>query len=162
MLLSASGLPATQHKSRRGGGKGSKSGAMGASGIGATVAALNADLADKLDIETEEGVVIVKRGSRTARRTTPASRQAMSSSPSTAPPSSPSPAVVTAVRDAEVGDIAYAFVVATVKAKSGNLSLDVTVEEGYGFRGAGAQPAGPRKPPGRSLRRRGRPGEPSP
>lgn len=43
--------------------------------------------------------------------------------------------MVTAVRDAEVGDT-LAFVVAR-EGEAGNLSLDVTVEEGYGFRGAG-------------------------
>ena len=121
-------------KSRRAGGKGGGSGAMGASGIGATVAALNADLADKLDIETEEGVVVVRVAADSPADD--AGLQAgdviVSIDGATVDALSE---VVTAVRDAEVGDT-LAFVVAR-EGEAGNLSLDVTVEEGYGFRGAG-------------------------
>ena len=113
---------------------GAKSGAMGTSGVGATVATLNADLAEKLEIETEEGIVVVN-----VREDSPADDAGLQSGDvivsvggNTVDSISN---VVEAVRDAEVGDT-LAFVVDR-DGEDANQTLTVTVEEGYGFRGAG-------------------------
>ncbi|MCY4624435.1 MAG: PDZ domain-containing protein [Chloroflexi bacterium] len=110
-----------------------KSGIMGPSGVGAVIASLNADLAEKLEIETEEGVVIVK-----VTADGPADDAGLQSGDvivsiggNTVETVSNA---VTAVRDADVGDT-LTFVVDR-EGESANLSFDVTVEEGYGLRGA--------------------------
>ena len=113
---------------------GAKSGAMGTSGIGATVATLNADLAEKLEIETEEGIVVVN-----VREDSPADDAGLQSGDvivsvdGNAVDSISN--VVEAVRDAEAGDT-LTFVVDR-DGEDANQTLTVTVEEGYGFRGAG-------------------------
>ncbi len=110
-----------------------KSGTVGASGVGAVIASLNADLAEKLEIETEEGVVIVKvaadgpaddAGLQSADVIVSVDGDTVESVSD----------VVMAVRDAEGGDT-LTFVVDR-EGESSNLSLDVTVEEGHGLRGA--------------------------
>ena len=118
----------------RGHGGGAKSGAMGTSGIGATIATLNADLAEKLEIESEEGIVVVN-----VREDSPADDAGLqkgdvivSVDGNTVDSISD---VVEAVRDAEVGDT-LTFVVDR-DVEDANQFLTVTVEEGYGSRGAG-------------------------
>ena len=119
----------------RGHNGGARSGAMGMSGIGAIIATLNADLAEKLEIESEEGIGRRQRYGRTAPLTTPACRSGdviVSVDGNTVDSISD---VVEAVRDAEVGDT-LTFVVDR-DSEDANQTLTVTVEEGYGFRGAG-------------------------
>ena len=118
----------------RGHNGGAMSGAMGMSGMGATIATLNADLAEKLEIETAEGIVVVN-----VREDSPADDAGLqkgdvivSVDGNTVDSISD---VVEAVRDAEVGDT-LTFVVDR-DGEDANQSLTVTVEEGYGFRGAG-------------------------
>ena len=110
-----------------------KSGAVGASGVGAVIASLNADLAEKLEIETEEGVVIVR-----VAADGPADDAGLQSGDVIVSVDGDTVEsvsdVVMAVRDAEVGDT-LTFVVDR-EGESSNLSLDVTVEEGHGLRGA--------------------------
>lgn len=131
--------PASRDGEGRGHRGGGKSGVMGTSGIGATIASLNAGLAEKLEIETEEGVVIVKviadspaddAGLEAGDIIVSVDGDAVESVSD----------VVTVVRDAEVGDT-LTFVVDR-EGEDANLSLDVTVEEGYGFRGAGLNLSG--------------------
>ena len=110
-----------------------KSGIMGPSGVGAVIASLNADLAEKLEIETEEGVVIVK-----VAADGPADDAGLQSGDVIVTVDGDTVEsvsdVVMAVREAEAGDT-ITFVVDR-DGESSNLSLDVTVEEGYGLRGA--------------------------
>ena len=113
---------------------GAKFGAMGTSGVGATVATLNGNLAEKLEIETEEGIVVVN-----VREDSPADDAGLqkgdvivSVDGNTVDSISD---VVESVRDAEVGDT-LTFVVDR-DGEDANQTLTVTVEEGYGFRGAG-------------------------
>ena len=121
--------------SNRGGGSkhSGKSGIMGASGVGAVIASLNADLAEKLEIDTEEGVVIVK-----VTADGPADDAGLHSGDIVVSVDGETVEsvsdVVTAVRDAEAGDT-LTFVVDR-EGESSNLTLNVTVEEGYGLRGA--------------------------
>ena len=135
----------------RGHGGGAKSGAMGTSGIGATIATLNADLAEKLEIESEEGIVVVN-----VREDSPADDAGLqkgdvivSVDGNTVDSISD---VVEAVRDAEVGDT-LTFVVDR-DVEDANQFLTVTVEEGYGSRGAGLNLRGLGRTEGRPLRRR--------
>ena len=118
----------------RGHNGGARFGAMGMSGIGATIATLNADLAEKLEIETEEGLVIVRvttdsladdAGLQSGDVIVSVDGNAVDSISN----------VVEAVRDAEVGDT-LTFVVDR-HGEDANQTLTVTVAEGYGFRGAG-------------------------
>ena len=118
----------------RGHNGGARFGAMGMSGIGATIATLNADLAEKLEIETEEGLVIVR-----VTADSPADDAGLQkgdvivSVDGNAVDSILN--VVEAVRDADVADT-LTFVVDR-DGDDANQTLTVTVEEGYGFRGAG-------------------------
>ena len=118
----------------RGHSGGAKSGAMGTSGIGATIATLNADLAEKLEIETAEGIVVVRvtAGSPTDDAGLQNGDVIVSVDGNTVDSISD---VVEAVREAEVGDT-LTFVVDR-DGEDANQSLTVTVEEGNGFRGAG-------------------------
>ena len=104
------------------------------SGIGATIATLNADLAEKLEIETEEGIVVVN-----VREDSPADDAGLQSGDVIVSVDGNAVDsiwnVVEAVRDAEVGDT-LTFVVDR-DGEDGNQTLTVTVAEGYGFRGAG-------------------------
>ena len=113
---------------------GAKSGAMGFSGIGATIATLNADLAEKLEIEAEEGIVIVR-----VVDDSPADDAGLQSGDVIVSVDGNNvdsiSDVVNVVRDAEVGDT-ITFVVDR-DGESGNQTLTATVEEGYGLRGAG-------------------------
>ena len=127
--------PAPQSSKGRSHSGGAKSGAMGFSGIGATIATLNADLAEKLEIEAEEGIVVVR-----VVDDSPADDAGLQSGDvivsvdgNTVDSISD---VVNVVRDAEVGDT-ITFVVDR-DGESGNQTLTATVEEGYGLRGARA------------------------
>ena len=126
--------PAPQSSKGRSHSGGAKSGAMGSSGIGATIATLNADLAEKLEIEAEEGIVIFR-----VVDDSPADDAGLQSGDvivsvdgNTVDSISD---VVEVVRDAEVGDT-ITFVVDR-DGESENQTLTATVEEGYGFRGTG-------------------------
>ncbi len=119
---------------RRGSGHMGKSGAMGASGIGATIASLNADLAEKLDIETEEGVVVVRVADGSPADDAGLQKGDVIVSVDGTDAASVS-AVATAVRETEVGDTLS--IVVDREGESANLTLSVTVEEGYGFRSLG-------------------------
>ena len=118
----------------RGHNGGAKFGAMGTSGVGATVATLNADLAEKLDIETEEGVVIVRVTADSPADDAGLQKGDVIVSVDGNTIDSISN-VVESVRDAEVGDT-LTFVVDR-DGEDANQTLTVTVAEGYGFRGAG-------------------------
>ncbi len=111
-----------------------KSGVMGASGIGATIASLDAELAEKLDIEAEEGVVIVRVADGGPADDAGLEKGDVIVSVDGTVADTVSD-VTGAVRGAEVGDT-LTFVVDR-EGESSDLSLDVTVEEGYGLRGAG-------------------------
>ncbi|MDE2823120.1 MAG: PDZ domain-containing protein, partial [Chloroflexota bacterium] len=119
---------------RRGSRHMGKSGAMGASGIGATIASLNADLAEKLDIETEEGVVVVRVADGSPAEDAGLQKGDVIVSVDGTDADSVS-AVATVVREAEVGDT-LSIIVAR-EGESANLTLSVNVEEGYGFRSLG-------------------------
>ena len=118
----------TRGKSR---GDGS-SGAMGSAGIGAVIATLNEDLAEKLDIETEEGVVIlsVRDGSPADDAGLQKGDVIVSVDGETVDGISD---VTQTVRGAEAGDMLT--IVVDREGESAALSLSVTVEEGYGYRG---------------------------
>ena len=107
---------------------------MGTSGVGATIATLNADLAEKLEIETEEGIVVVN-----VREDSPADDAGLQKGDVIVSVGGNTVAsisdVVESVRDAEVGDT-LTFVVDR-DGEDANQTLTVTVEEGYGSRGAG-------------------------
>ena len=126
--------PAPQSSKGRSHSGGAKSGAMGFAGIGATIATLNADLAEKLEIEAEEGIVVIR-----VVADSPADDAGLQSGDvivsvdgNTVNSISD---VVEVVRDAEVGDT-ITFVVDR-DGESANLTLTATVKEGYGFRGTG-------------------------
>ena len=126
--------PVPQSSKGRSHSGGAKSGAMGSSGIGATIATLNADLAAKLEIEAEEGIVIFR-----VVNDSPADDAGLQSGDvivsvdgNTVDSISD---VVNVVRDAEVGDT-ITFVVDR-DGEAENQTLTATVEEGYGFRGTG-------------------------
>ena len=126
--------PAPQSSKGRSHSGGAKSGAMGFAGIGATIATLNADLAEKLEIEAEEGIVVIR-----VVADSPADDAGLQSGDvivsvdgNTVNSISD---VVEVVRDAEVGDTITFFV--DRDGESANLTLTATVEEGYGFRGTG-------------------------
>ena len=126
--------PASQSSKGRSHSGGAKSGAMGFSGIGATIATLNADLAEKLEIEAEEGIVIFR-----VVDDSPADDAGLQSGDvivsvdgNTVDSISD---VVDVVRDAEVGDT-ITFVVDR-DGESANLTLTATVEEGYGWGATG-------------------------
>ena len=109
-----------------------KSGSLGSAGIGATIASLNADLAEKLEIETEEGVVVlsVRDGSPADDAGLQKGDVIVSVDGETVDGISD---VTQTVRGAEVGDTLTITV--DREGENANLSLSVTVEEGYGFRG---------------------------
>ena len=113
---------------------GAKSGAMGFSGIGATIATLNADLAEKLEIEAEEGIVIFR-----VVDDSPADDAGLQSGDVIVSVDGNNvdsiSDVVDVVRDAEVGDT-ITFVVDR-DGESANLTLTATVEEGYGWGATG-------------------------
>ena len=108
------------------------SGAMGSAGIGAVIATLNEDLAEKLDIETEEGVVIlsVRDGSPAEDAGLQKGDVIVSVDGKTVDGISD---VTEVVRGAEVGDTLS--IVITREDQVGNVTYLVTVEEGYGSRG---------------------------
>ena len=107
---------------------------MGSAGVGATIATLNADLAAKLEIEAEEGIVIVRVvGDSPADDAGLQSGDVIVSVDGNTVDSISD--VVEVVRDAEVGDT-ITFVVDR-DGESENQTLTATVEEGYGFRGTG-------------------------
>lgn len=109
-----------------------RSGLMGSAGIGAVIATLNDDLAEKLEIETEEGVVIlsVRDGSPADDAGLQKGDVIVSVDGETVDGISD---VTQPVRGAEVGDILT--IIVDREGESEDLSLSVTVEEGYGFRG---------------------------
>ena len=117
----------------RGHNGGAKFGAMGTSGVGATIATFNANLAEKLEIESEEGIVVVN-----VREDSPADDAGLQKGDVIVSVDGNTVAslsdVVEAVRDAEVGDT-LTFVV-NRDGEDANQTLTVTVAEGYGFRGA--------------------------
>ena len=126
--------PEPQSREGRSRSEGAQFGAMGSAGIGATIATLNADLAENLEIEAEEGIVIVR-----VVADSPADDAGLQSGDVIVSVDGNSvdliSDVVDVVRDAEVGDT-IAFVVDR-NGESANLTLTATVEEGYGLRGTG-------------------------
>lgn len=109
-----------------------RSGAMGSAGIGAVIASLNEDLADKLEIETEEGVVILS-----IRDGSPADDAGLQKGDVIVSVDGEAVDgifdVTRPVRGAEVGDTLT--IIVDREGESADLSLSVTVEEGYGARG---------------------------
>lgn len=124
---------------RSGSGHGRKYSATGASGIGATIASLDADLAEKLAIETEEGVAVVSVVDGGPADDAGLQKGDVIVSVNGTNADSVSD-VTTAVREAEVGDTLT--IVVDREGESDNLSLSVTVEDGYGFRGMGLKSKG--------------------
>lgn len=109
-----------------------RSGSLGSAGIGAVIASLNEDLAEKLEIETEEGVVVV--GVRDGSPADDAGLQKGDVIVSVGGETVDGISDVTeAVRGAEIGDMLT--IVVDREGESANPSLSVTVEEGYGYRG---------------------------
>ena len=131
-------------------GSGARPEALSSAGIGAVVASLNADLAEKLEIEAEEGVAVVK-----VVEDGPADDAGLEAGDVIVSIDGDAVESVSdvreAVRDAEAGDTLS--IVITRENQAGSVTYAVTVEEGYGV-GRRAAPAagGAHSPAGSSAR----------
>ena len=106
-----------------------KSAAVSSAGIGAVVASLNEDLAEKLEIEATEGVAVVKVVADSPADDAGLQAGDVIVSVDGSAVESVSD-VAAAVKDAEAGDTLT--VVVDRDGESSNRTLSVTVEEGYG------------------------------